>query len=123
MKWEISNKQNRTRLVLITALVSFSTIFLLTGASMMQVYGQSETSTQNYSDQFKAQQAIEDHPCLYSGDPNMASSVVQLDSDPDKDGASVDECLEYIDILIEQFGYKVFSVVPWGDDEYTWTLN
>ena len=39
MKWEISNKQNKTRLVVITALVAFGTVFLLTGALMTQVYG------------------------------------------------------------------------------------
>ena len=39
MKWEISNKQNKTRLAVITALVAFGTIFLLTGALMTQVYG------------------------------------------------------------------------------------
>jgi hypothetical protein len=78
---------------------------------------------QKYSDQFKAQQSQEDHPCLTSGDPNMGTMVVQLRSDDDIEGASTDECLEYIDILIEQFGYKMFDVLSWGENEYTWTLN
>lgn len=78
---------------------------------------------QKYSDQFKSQQSVEDHPCLISGDPNMSSWVVQLRSDESEDLTTTDECLKYIDILVEQFGYKVHSVIPWGDNEYTWTLN
>ena len=77
---------------------------------------------QKYSDTFKAQQSVVDHPCLISGDPNMNTMVVQLRSDDEVDGASTDECLEYVDKLIEQ-GYKVFDVLSWGDNEYTWTLN
>lgn len=78
---------------------------------------------QKFSETFKEQQAIEDHPCLITGDPNMNSLVVQLRSDESEEETSTDECLLYIDTLIEQYGYKVHSVIPWGDNEYTWTLN
>lgn len=106
-------KTNASLIMAITVAVLFATTSIMgTGFANAK-----------YSDEFKAQQAVEDHPCLYSGDPNMNSLVVQLSSDPDKEGASTEECLEYIDILIEQFGYKIFSVTPYGEDEYTWTLN
>lgn len=39
MEWIVSNKNNRIKLAVITAIVAFSTVFLLTGAIMTQVYG------------------------------------------------------------------------------------
>lgn len=39
MEWNISNRQRKARLVVITALIAFSTVFLLTGALMTHVYG------------------------------------------------------------------------------------
>jgi hypothetical protein len=39
MEWIISNKRNKARLVVIVALVTFSTVFLLTGALMTAVFG------------------------------------------------------------------------------------
>lgn len=39
MEWKISNKKEKTRLAVIVALVTFSTVFLLTGFIMTQVYG------------------------------------------------------------------------------------
>ena len=83
----------------------------------------STVDAQKYSDQFRQQQSEADHPCLISGDPNMGTIVVQLRSDEDEEGQTTEDCLDYIDILIEQYGYKVFDVLSWGDNEYTWTLN
>lgn len=39
MEWKISNKRRSARLAVITALVVFSTVFMLTGYIMTQVYG------------------------------------------------------------------------------------
>jgi hypothetical protein len=39
MKWNISNNKRNVTLAIITGLVAFSTVFLLTGAIMTQVFG------------------------------------------------------------------------------------
>jgi len=39
MEWIISNKKNKIKLVVIVALVTFSTVFLLTGALMTAAFG------------------------------------------------------------------------------------
>jgi hypothetical protein len=39
MEWIVSNKNNRIKLAVVVAIVAFSTVFLLTGAIMTQVYG------------------------------------------------------------------------------------
>ena len=99
-------------------------VILMTAVTLIPLADQMGTSyAQKYSELFKQQQSKPDHPCLISGDPNMGSSVVQLRSDPEEEGKTTDDCLAYIDELIESNGYKMFSVTPWGDDEYTWTLN
>ena len=106
--------------LLSTSVILIASVLLIATATTTVT---SSTEAQKYSDQFKQQQAAEDHPCLISGDPNMGTSVVQLRSDEGEDGQSTDDCLAYIDILIEQYGYKMFDVLSWGDNEYTWTLN
>ena len=64
-----------------------------------------------------------DHACLESGDPNLSTSVVQVQSDEDEDGRSLDECLAYVDQLINM-GYMVFSELKLSSCEcYVWTLN
>lgn len=39
MEWIISNKRSKIKLAVITALIAFSTVFLLTGALLTTVYG------------------------------------------------------------------------------------
>lgn len=129
MEWKISNRKERITLAIVTALVAFSTVFLLTGYIMTQVYGL-KPGDQGYRNYLNEQ-----------GEPNTPYQDMLVNGCMTKEHTEADQTftldtkgLEELgmiwydpntcfDIAKNAIGYDITSVQTYGDDQMRITLT
>ena len=130
MEWKISNRKERITLAIVTALIAFSTVFLLTGYILTEVYGikPGDPDFKQYLDQHKQLKEPYDNfltnGCLtkewnYPNDETVILDTKGLEElgliwyDPNT-------CF---DLAKQTEGYDITSVQTYGEDQMKITLT
>lgn len=128
MEWIISNKRSKIKLAVITALVAFSTVFLLTGALLTTVYGVKPGDAGYAHYEGNGQEMTEYNNFLWNG--CLTKTYHEGDKTIVLDTKGLEELgLQYIDPNIcfdmakTTLGYKITDIEPYGDDDMKITLT